>query len=228
MGQELNRRAFLKFGASAAGGAAVALASSGAFAKSAAAACGATPPQTPGPFYPGESEFRADADLTQIEGHAQRASGQVALLSGRVVDGACRPVAGAAVEIWQACASGRYDNPKDDNPAPLDPHFKYWGEAFTNADGEYAFKTIKPGAYPAGDSWVRPPHIHFKVTKLGYRELVTQLYFKGEPLNDVDLILLGVPAGERDRVIVEFAPSPGLGDPAAIAGRFDIALRSVR
>ena len=122
------------------------------------------------------------------------------LVQGRVLDSQCRPIAGADVEIWQACASGRYNNPKDDNPAAIDPHFKYWGETRTDANGAYQFKTIVPGAYPADTDWMRPPHIHFKVSRLGFHELVTQMYFAGNPLNDQDQILKDVPAaGTRFR-----------------------------
>ncbi len=69
-------------------------------------------------------------------------------MRGIVQDLSCRPVAGVNVEIWQACASGRYNNERDPNPAPLDPNFRYWGETFTDAAGAYEFKTILPGAYP--------------------------------------------------------------------------------
>jgi len=190
MKTDSNRRQFLKLGAGTAG----ALALSNPITKALASSCGLTPPQTSGPFYPGESLFRPENDLTFISGHTARALGQVIYVRGKVMDRRCQPVEGANVEIWQACASGKYNNPKDPNPAPLDPNFRYWGETYTDANGEYFFKTIIPGAYPAANDWTRPPHIHFKVTRLGYRELVTQLYFKGDPLNDQDLILQQIPA----------------------------------
>jgi protocatechuate 3,4-dioxygenase beta subunit len=225
MKTESDRRQFIKLGGA---GAAGILAFTNPLAKALAASCGLTPPQTSGPFYPGESLFHQDNDLTQIQGHATAALGQVVYIKGRVLDSNCKPISNATVEIWQACASGRYNNPKDTNPAPIDPHFKYWGETTTDAKGKYVFKTIIPGAYPADSDWTRPPHIHFKVTGLGYRELVTQLYFKGEPLNDLDLILKDIPAGERDSVIVEFSPSPAGSDPGSLTGSFDITLRSIR
>lgn len=150
---ETNRRRFLKLSAGSVG----ALALSSPVGQALAASCGLTPPQTPGPFYPGESQFQAENDLTRIPGRPNRAVGQVIYVKGQVVDPQCRPIAGANVEIWQACASGKYNNPKDPNPAPLDPNFRYWGETFTDSNGEYAFKTILPGAYPADADWNRPP-----------------------------------------------------------------------
>lgn len=218
-----NRRKFLQIGAGTTG----VWLLSGAATRALASACGLeTPEQTPGPFYPGEAQFHPDTDLTRIAGHAARAQGQIVFVGGRVLDSQCRPIAGANVEIWQACASGRYDNPKDDNPAPVDPNFKYWGETQTGEDGEYLFKTIIPGAYPADTDWMRPPHIHFKVSRLRYHELITQMYFKGNELNDRDQILQAIPASERDSVIVEFSASPR--EAGALEGRFDITLQSAR
>ncbi|MGZ3688819.1 MAG: dioxygenase family protein [Bdellovibrionota bacterium] len=220
-----NRRNFLKLTAGTTG----AWLLSGGAIKAFAAACNAeTPVQTAGPFYPGEAHFHEDNDLTQIAGHAARAEGQVIYVRGRILDSSCQPVKSAHVEIWQACASGRYNNPKDTNTAPLDPRFKYWGEAHTNERGEYEFKSIIPGAYPADTNWTRPPHIHFKVSRLGFKELITQMYFKGNPLNDVDLILLDIPVAERPSVIVEFTPAPAGLEPGSLVGEFDITLASVR
>ena len=220
---ETNRRKFLKIGMGTTGALLLATRTSKAFA----AACGLTPPQTSGPFYPGEQLFQSDNDLTKIAGKNTSALGQVIYIRGKVLDAACSPVSGAAVEIWQACATGRYNNATDTNPAALDPAFKYWGETFTDAAGNYQFKTIEPGAYPADTNWVRPPHVHFKISRLGYKELVTQLYFKGNPLNDQDLILKDVPAGQRDSVIIEFQSSSDV-EQNALVGNFDITLQKVR
>ncbi len=187
-----------------------------------------TPAQTSGPFYPGERAFGLDTDLTVVNGSSRRALGQVIYVKGRVLDAQCRPIEGANVEIWQACASGKYNSPKDPNPAKLDPNFKYWAETFTNKDGEYMFKTIRPGAYPAASDWDRPPHIHVKVSKLGSKELTTQMYFKGDPLNDVDFIIQDLDPAERDSVIVDFSPSPVGFEPGSLMGSFEMKLQQVR
>ncbi|MBX3020673.1 MAG: hypothetical protein KF799_03280 [Bdellovibrionales bacterium] len=219
-----NRRSFLKFGATAAG----ALVVSKQALAAAAPLCALTPQQDEGPFYPGESKFTVTNDLTRVEGHLQRAAGQVIYVKGRVVDQNCRPVVDANVEIWQACATGKYNNRMDPNPAAIDPNFRFWGEAFTDANGEYMFKTIVPGSYPADSGWIRPPHIHFRVAKIGYVELITQMYFKGNKYNDSDLILQGLPADQRDSVVVDFGPSDATLEPASLTGHFDITFRSLR
>jgi protocatechuate 3,4-dioxygenase beta subunit len=191
-------------------------------------ACGLTPPQTEGPFYPVVNQADKDTDLTQVRGKTGRAKGQVIYIQGQVVDEHCGPVPNALVEIWQACWSGRYHHPGDTSGNVLDPNFQYWGRASTDAQGNYQFKTIIPGAYKADTNWWRPPHIHYKVHALGYHDLTTQMYFAGNQYNDADLILQNVPAAERDRVIVDFAAAEGPQfDANSQLGRFDIALRRV-
>ncbi len=225
MTTKLNRRNFLRSSIVASAGA---LAATGILPKAMAATCGLTPPQTSGPFYPGEALFKPENDLTRVPGAPQRALGQIVYVKGRVIDPLCRPVAGANVEIWQACTTGRYNNPKDENTAALDPNFRYWGETNTDADGNYMFKTIIPGAYPADTNWIRPPHIHFKVSRLGYKELITQMYFSGNPYNEKDLILDQIPRADWERVIVEFKPSADGLEPGSLTGDFNISLQKVR
>lgn len=225
MSTKIDRRKFLFSSITASAGA---LAMTGLVPKALAETCGLTPPQTPGPFYPGEKNFKAENDLTQVTGNSKRAIGQVIYVRGRVLNESCQPIANANVEIWQACASGKYNNAKDPNPAPIDPNFRYWGETDTDANGDYLFKTIIPGAYPATADWTRPPHIHFKVSRLGQKELITQMYFKGDPLNEKDMILDDVPKSEWDRVVVGFHSSPAGFEPGSLTGEFDINMESVR
>jgi protocatechuate 3,4-dioxygenase beta subunit len=226
MNKILDRRNFLKFGLTTGAGA---IALGGVGARALAATCGLTPPQTPGPFYPGEVNFHPTNDLTIIQGGTRRASGRVVYVVGQVLDPGCRPVAGANVEIWQACESGRYNNSNDPNTAPLDPNFRYWGETDTDAEGRYQFKTIIPGAYPADTNWIRPPHIHYKVSRRGFKDLITQMYFKeAKDLNDKDLILQDVPANQRGSVIVDFVPSRPDLEPGTTTGTFNITLVPVR
>ena len=131
----------------------------------------------------------ADADLTGR--HDGEPIGERIVVTGRVLDGAGRPVAGQLVEIWQANAAGRYRHGSDQHPAPLDPNFTGTGRCLTTADGWYRFTTIKPGPYPWGNhhnAW-RPAHIHFSLFGTGFTQrLVTQLYFPGDPLLDLDPI----------------------------------------
>ena len=189
----------------------------------------ATAAQTSGPYYPAHDRDDEDPDLTQIKGRTGRAKGEVVYVRGRVLDQECRPVAGALVEIWQANTWGRYDHEKDaGNPRPLDPNFQSWAEMVTDAEGRFGFKTVKPGAYPANDQgWVRPPHIHFRISRRGYHELVTQMYFAGEPLNEQDLIRKELTPVDQERVTVAFQPAPPDLEAGVRLGQFEITLRQV-
>ena len=167
-------------------------------------------------FYPLVDQMDEDADLVTVRGRAQSARGEIVFIEGRVTDQNCSPVEGVLVEIWQACESGRYNHRSDPNPAPLDPDFQYWGQAITNADGLYRFRTIIPGAYPASATWMRPPHIHFKVSKLGFAELITQMYFSGEVFNDSDLILQALSKENQDKVIIDIVERDDLDHPVGV------------
>ena len=65
------------------------------------------------------------------------------------------------------------------------------GRCLTDADGAYAFTTIKPGPYPwknHRNAW-RPAHIHFSLFGTDFTQrLVTQMYFPGDPLFALDPI----------------------------------------
>ena len=222
----ISRRALLQIGLGAAAGAV----GGGLLAQASSdPGCGPTPPEIEGPFYPTRDQPDENTDLTRITGHAERAEGDVVYLSGQVLDDDCRPIAGALVEIWQANRHGRYHHERDPNPAPVDPHFQGWGETLTDEQGRYSFKTILPGAYPADEArgWWRPPHIHFRVSKRGYRELVTQMYFAGQELNAKDLLFNELSAEEQAKVAVALKRAPDGAEPGARAGRFDIGLRRV-
>lgn len=173
-------------------------------------ACRNTVAQPEGPFYPINDQADKDNDLTYVQGRNQRAIGEVVKLKGIVLDNMCRPIKGALVEIWQACASGKYNHPGDPNTAALDPNFQYWGKAITNDKGEYEFITIKPGTYRANSTWVRPPHIHLKASLRGHEELTTQVYFKRDlELNNKDLILQKLSLADQKDVIVDFQSGTG-------------------
>jgi protocatechuate 3,4-dioxygenase, beta subunit len=168
-----------------------------------------TPKQVEGPFYPKVAQKDKDFDLTKIEGQEGTALGKVVIISGAILNTDGTPIEDATVDLWQANAAGRYNHPSDKNEAPLDPNFQGWAIVPSGKKGEFKFKTIVPGSYPAANDWSRPPHIHFKVSKLGYVELITQMYFPGEKLNDTDKLLQRVPEADRASLIAKLIP----GDP---------------
>jgi protocatechuate 3,4-dioxygenase beta subunit len=182
-----------------------------------------TSEQILGPFYPVRLPADQDADLTIIAGKDVRALGQVVYVSGRVINIRGEPVVGAELEIWQANAAGRYIHPSDQNPAPIDPNFEGYAKIRTGPDGNYGFKTVKPGAYPASPTSTRPPHIHFDV-KGRVNRLVTQMYFEGEALNDNDEILQR--ASRKEGLIARYGAPSGQQEPTALVVVWNIVLRA--
>ena len=176
-----------------------------------------------------------DVDPSESDLTAQHAGGQPVgeriVTTGRVLDGHGRPVVGQLVEIWQANASGRYLHRLDQHDASLDPHFTGTGRCLTGSDGSYRFTTVKPGPYPWGNhvnAW-RPAHIHFSLfgTELPQR-IITQMYFPGDPLLDLDPIYQAISDPRaRDRLVATY--DHGVTEPGRSTGyRWDIVLTGSR
>jgi protocatechuate 3,4-dioxygenase, beta subunit len=159
--------------------------------------CKTTPILELGPYAVMKYRKQADhdIDLTQIEGNAGVAFGQVITVFGKITDKNCKPIQGAIVEIWSANHYGKYHHEYDKSQQQDDPNFQGWGQAITNEFGEYKFKTIYPGPYGS-----RTRHIHYKVSKRNYHELTTQLFFEGEVLNSKDFILSSFPHEEQQLI----------------------------
>ncbi|WP_055479454.1 protocatechuate 3,4-dioxygenase subunit beta [Sphaerimonospora mesophila] len=156
-----------------------------------------------GPVFGVTDVTAIDHDLTRQ--HIGEPLGERILVTGRVLDRAGRPVRDQLVEIWQANASGRYAHQRDQHPAPLDPNFTGVGRCLTDDDGRYSFVTIKPGPYPwrnHDNAW-RPAHIHFSLFGTAFAQrLVTQMYFPGDPLFDLDPIMQAVTDDSARRRLV--------------------------
>jgi protocatechuate 3,4-dioxygenase, alpha subunit len=153
-----------------------------------------TAEMTLGPFFP--REFAAG--LNDLADFAPGAPGKVIEITGRVVQADGRALDNLVLEIWQADAEGRFDNPA----------FTGWGRAATDSAGVYVFRTIKPGACQG-----RAPHINFLLLYSGLmRQLQTVMYFD----DSADPVLEGLNTG-RERLVAK--------KEGANRYRFDIRLR---
>jgi protocatechuate 3,4-dioxygenase beta subunit len=168
---------------------------------------------------------QGDGDLTRQHGAAPL--GERIVVAGQLRDEDGRPLAGQLVELWQANAAGRYAHPSDQHDAPIDPNFGGAGRALTDAAGRYRFVTIRPGAYPwqnHANAW-RPAHLHFSVFGPAFAtRLITQMYFPGDPLLELDPIFRAVPERARERLIAAFDLAETRAD-WALGYRFDVVLR---
>ena len=178
-----------------------------------------------GPFYPQNKPLDQDADLTMIAGRPGRAEGQVIHLMGRVMNLKGEPVSNTKVEIWQTDSKGRYVHPSDANPAQADPNFQGYGTQFTDAEGRYRFKTVKPAPYPVLFlvSTLRAPHIHFEVSGK-YDRVVTQMFFPNEPLNAQDGSFGRLPAAYREAATARILPPTKDLEAGSVIAVWDIIL----
>ena len=179
-----------------------------------------------GPLFGHDSVRANDADLTRQ--HAGEPLGERIIVGGRVMDEDGRPIPDTLIEIWQANAAGRYRHVVDQHPAPLDPNFSGAGRCVADAEGRYAFTTIRPGAYPwrnHPNAW-RPAHIHLSLFGPSFlTRLVTQMYFPGDPLFPFDPIFNAVPdPAARARLVAAFDLATTRPE-WALGFRFDIVLR---
>ncbi|MEM9145702.1 MAG: protocatechuate 3,4-dioxygenase subunit beta [Pseudomonadota bacterium] len=181
-----------------------------------------------GPVFGSDQIAPEDDDLLRNHGGAGLPLGEPILLHGRVMDQWQRPVPGALIELWQANASGRYRHRNDGYGAPLDPNFTGCGRVLTGEDGAYAFRTIRPGAYPwpnSENSW-RPAHIHLSLFGAAFgQRLITQVYFEGDPLIPLCPIVNAIADPVAiDRLVARLDMDRAMPF-ETLAWRFDIVLR---
>lgn len=166
-----------------------------------------------GPYYRAGAPFRAKI-TPPLE------AGTVLVVSGRVWGHDTRkPLKNAMLDIWQANAAGRYDNDDPKNP-PAKDVFKNRARVITDETGYYEYETVHPGPYKIGPSAWRPSHVHYLVRAPGYKNLVTQLYFKDDPHNKTDDFI-------KESLIIE-PRSLKVNGTAIEVGVFDIVLAAAK
>jgi len=118
-----------------------------------------------GPFYRPGAPFKTNLVQPGTKGEMLDFSGTIFGKDGKALKN-------ALVEIWHCDETGTYDNTSD--------NFVYRASAKTSADGKYHFTSIMPVPYAAGQTLIRPAHIHMRISASGVQDLVTQIYFKGD------------------------------------------------
>lgn len=122
------------------------------------------PPLRVAPPSPGSTAIACQADE----------AGARLLLTGRVVDARGRPIAGAAVTVYNADAAGLYNPANSPTRVP-----RIRGVVQSDEQGRFQVLTVKPGAYPDKSE---PAHVHIEALSSGYRVGYRAIWFEGDPL----------------------------------------------
>lgn len=127
-----------------------------------------------GPFYRPGAPLRVNVNPPGFAGEIMHLSGTIYKEDQKT------PFKNGLIEIWQCDEELTYDNISDS--------FKYRAAQKTGADGKYHFITTKPQAYkirPDSDVY-RPAHIHMRISGESQQDLITQIYFRGDPIIEED------------------------------------------
>ena len=184
---------------------------------------GLTPSQTVGPYFAYGLTSNGKYDWNDAFSNnlvTSVTTGERIRIEGRVFDGDGNHVPDCMLEIWQADAQGRFSDPQDQRGLP-NSSFKGFGRCGTDANGAYAFDTIKPGPVPDSDGKPQAPHILLAIFARGMLlHNYTRIYLNGEAANAADPVLALVPIDRRATLIAQRASCN-----AGTVYRFDIHLQ---
>lgn len=169
---------------------------------------GATEVSVLGPFYrQGAQELPLGSNIAQ-----GKDDGELCLVRGQVLDTEGQPVVDAVLDVWQASATGLYENQDD-----AQPNMNLRGRFRTDSAGCYWFKTVKPKFYPipqdgpVGDLLTalgrhnfRPAHIHFIASAQGFEAVTTQVFDAQDPYLNSDAVF-----GVKGSLIADFTQVSG-------------------
>ena len=163
---------------------------------------GGTPRTIEGPLYV-EGAPLSEGEARMDDGQSP---GQEMWLHGQVLDEAGNPLADAIVDIWHADKKGGYSHFD-----PTQSEFNLRRRIKTDSEGKYRARSIVPSGYgcPPGGSTMkvleslgrhgnRPAHIHYFVSKPGYKHLTTQINLAGDEYTYDDFAF-----ATRDELVVE-------------------------
>lgn len=134
-----------------------------------------------GPFYRENPPVLPKGGST-IQKHYENE--ETAYFEGYIKDENGNGIAGVTLDVWEDAPNGIYENLDPDQP-----EYNLRGRFETDENGHYAFVAVRPVPYPIPDDETagellrfmghhpnRPGHMHFIISKDGYRPLISQIY----------------------------------------------------
>jgi catechol 1,2-dioxygenase len=141
-----------------------------------------------------------------------------------------KPIPDVVVDVWHSTNDGIYSF----FSSVLPNEYLLRGKLVSDDNGVVEFHSIRPVPYeipkdgPTGylmntvlgrHSW-RPAHLHFRLVAEGHRQLITQLYFEGDPYLDSDSC-----SGVKQELVVPVTEAQIDGEPWQ-AVRYDFVLQA--
>lgn len=136
---------------------------------------------------------------------------ETAYFEGCIKDENGKGVAGVTIDVWEDAPNGIYENLDPDQP-----EYNLRGRFETDENGHYAFVAVRPVPYPIPDDATagellrfmghhpnRPGHMHFIISKEGYRPLISQIYDADSAWLEDDSVF-----AVKQSLIGKFKPAP--------------------
>ena len=124
-------------------------------------ACALTEGNPQGPYYIAGAPYK--------EKLGEALEGQKIIISGQVLNQNCDPIPEAIIDVWHTDSNGNY----------YFQDFTLRGKIKADENGQYKLETRFPGKYSEA-GFMRPAHIHVKVSAPNLSSHTTQLYFEGD------------------------------------------------
>lgn len=136
---------------------------------------------------------------------------ETAYFEGYIRDEDGNGIPGVTIDVWEDAPNGIYENLDPDQP-----EYNLRGRFETDEDGHYAFIAVRPVPYPIPEDETagellrfmghhpnRPGHMHFIISKDGYRPLISQIYDADSAWLDNDSVF-----AVKESLIGSFKPAP--------------------
>ncbi len=150
---------------------------------------------------------------------------ETALYKGIIKDAEGNPLPGVQIDVWEDAPNGIYENLDPDQP-----DYNLRGRFETDENGEYEFIAVRPVPYPIPDNETagellrymghhpnRPGHMHYILSKEGYRPLISQIYDGSSKWLDDDSVF-----AVKDSLVGHFEK----GDTTDLKVTFDFVLQA--
>src|SRR5690554_6305770 len=164
---------------------------------------GGTPRTIEGPLYVAGAPM-SEGSVRMDDGSDE--SAEVMILTGQVTNENGEPLVNAVVDVWHANTMGNYSY---FDPSQTDYNLRR--RIRTDENGRYLARSIIPSGYgcpPEGSTQAllnllgrhgnRPAHIHFFISKSGYKHLTTQINLAGDEYTYDDFAF-----ATREELVVE-------------------------